>query len=62
MTITKMKLTIAFAMCVWEKNKRVDWVWCDGCGKWYHCECLKLKDKDIGNTFFCNDCSKDVFH
>ena len=42
-------------------NVKVDWVWCDACGKWFHRECLNLKLKDIGDTFVCNDCSKHVY-
>ena len=38
------------------KNK-ISWV---GCGKWYHCGCLNVKLKDIGHTFLCNDCNKQV--
>ena len=42
------------------RKKKIDWVGCDGCGKWFHCDCLNLKLKDIGDTFLCNDCKKEV--
>ena len=42
------------------KKSKIDWVGCDGCGKWFHCECICLKVKDIGDTFLCSECKEQI--
>ena len=28
--------------CLRPDDKRVDWVYCEGCSSWFHCPCVKL--------------------
>ena len=33
---------------------------CDGCGKWFHPECMKLTEEDAEKEedWFCNECDE----
>ena len=38
------------------RKKNIDWVGCDACGRWFHCQCIGVSLKDLGDTFLCEQC------
>jgi len=39
----------------WDRN----WIQCQDCLKWYHCECQGLEDNYKGKNFWCLECEYD---
>ena len=40
------------------RRKTADWLGCDLCGKWFHCMCVGVSHKSLGDSaYFCVACS-----
>ena len=47
--------------CLRPDDKRVDWVYCEGCSSWFHCPCVKVNGKRASEAdfiFHCEICKK----
>ena len=45
--------------CERPDDKRVDWVYCEGCSSWFHCPCVKVDGKRASEPdfiFHCEPC------
>ena len=45
--------------CERPDDKRVDWVYCEGCSSWFHCPCVKVDGKRASDSdfiFHCEPC------
>ena len=42
--------------CLRPDDKRVDWVYCEGCSSWFHCPCVKVNGKRASEADFIFHC------
>ena len=41
------------------KSKKIDWVCCDHCDKWFHCICVNIQRGSIPESYYCFNCNED---
>lgn len=50
-------LTNCFCIALEDANSKIDWVFCDVCGKWYHFHCEEIEeDSSLEENYTCTCC------